>query len=85
MTVQDLAIAKIQHLPNELAQEVSDFIDFLMLKQDNQRWQQWTQFSESLTISESDFSDYLKNLEDYEEKLVRGEIQDYTVKIQQED
>jgi hypothetical protein len=46
-----------------------------MLKQDNQRWQQWTQFSESLTISESDFSDYLKNLEDYEERLVSGEIQ----------
>ena len=75
MTVQDLAITKIQHLPNELAQEVSDFIDFLMLKQDNQRWQQWTQFSESLIMSESDFSDYLKNLEDYEERLVRGEIQ----------
>jgi hypothetical protein len=33
----------------------------------------------------ADLSDYLKNLEDYEEKLVRGEIQDYTVKIQQED
>ena len=33
----------------------------------------------------ADFSDYLKNLEDYEEKLVRGEIQDYTVKIHQED
>ncbi|CAN1211597.1 DUF2281 domain-containing protein [Tumidithrix helvetica PCC 7403] len=75
MTVQDLAIAKIQNLPNELVQEVSDFIDFLMLKQDNQRWQQWTQFSESLAIGESDFSDYLKNLEDYEERLVRGEIQ----------
>jgi len=33
----------------------------------------------------ADLSDYLKNLEDYEEKLVRGEIQDYTVKINQED
>jgi hypothetical protein len=66
MIAKDLAIAKIQHLPNELVQEVSDFIAFLTIKQDNQRWQQWTQFSESLTISESDFSDYLKNLEDYE-------------------
>jgi hypothetical protein len=26
-------------------------------------------------IVESDFSDYLSNLEDYEERLVRGEIQ----------
>jgi hypothetical protein len=33
----------------------------------------------------ADFSDYLKNLEDYEEKLVCGEIQDYTVKMNQED
>ena len=33
----------------------------------------------------ADLNDYLKNLEDYEEKLVRGEIQDYTVKINQED
>ena len=33
----------------------------------------------------TDLHDYLKNLEDYEEKLVRGEIQDYTVKINQED
>jgi hypothetical protein len=33
----------------------------------------------------ADLSDYLKNLEDYEEKLVRVEIQDYTVKINQED
>ena len=33
----------------------------------------------------ADLHDYPKNLEDYEEKLVRGEIQDYTVKINQED
>jgi hypothetical protein len=32
-----------------------------------------------------DLHNYLKNLEDYEEKLVRGEILDYTVKINQED
>jgi hypothetical protein len=32
-----------------------------------------------------DLNDYLKNLEDYEEKLVRGEIQDYTVKMHLED
>jgi hypothetical protein len=75
MTVQNLTISKIQQLPDALAQEVSDFIDFLLLKEDNQRWQQWTQFSESLTVSESDFSDYLKNLEDYEKQLLRGEIQ----------
>ena len=75
MTVKNLTITKIQQLPDALAEEVSNFIDFLVLRQDNQRWQQWTQFSESLTVSESDFSDYLKNLENYEEQLLRGEIQ----------
>jgi hypothetical protein len=33
----------------------------------------------------ADLGDYLKNLEDYEEKLVRGDIQAYTIKINQED
>jgi hypothetical protein len=75
MTLQNLTIAKIQQLPDHLAQEVNDFIDFLVLKQDRQHWQQLTQFSESSSITESDFSDYLSNLNDYEEKLSRGEIQ----------
>ncbi len=74
MTIQDATIAKIERLPDSLAQEVSDYIDFLLLKQDDKRWQQWMQFSESLATTESDFSDYLKNLEDYEERLVHGEI-----------
>ncbi len=29
---------------------------------------------ESLEIAESDFNDYLPNLEDYEDRLVKGEI-----------
>lgn len=32
------------------------------------------QILDSLEMSETDFSDYLSNLEDYEEKLARGEI-----------
>jgi N-acyl-D-aspartate/D-glutamate deacylase len=59
MTVQDITIAKIRQLPESLVEEVNDFIDFLTLKY-NQQF--------------SDFSDYLSNLEDYEEKLARGEI-----------
>ncbi len=68
-------INKIQHLPEPLIKEVSDFIDFIFVKQDEKRWQQWNQFSETLDLSESDFSDYLANLETYEERLARGEIQ----------
>ena len=65
MTVYDLTIAKISQLPESLVQEVNDFIDFLLLKYN----------SELPQLTESDFSSYLKNLEAYEEKLIRGEIQ----------
>jgi hypothetical protein len=75
MTVHDLTITKIQQLPEPLAQEVSDFVDFLLMRQDSERWQLWTHFAETLGIAEADLSDYLPNLEDYENRLERGEIQ----------
>jgi hypothetical protein len=75
MTVHDVTIAKIQQLPELLTLEVNDFIDFLLMRHDSTRWQLWTHFSEALEIAESDFSDYLLNLEDYENRLARGEIQ----------
>ncbi|MEG4532876.1 DUF2281 domain-containing protein [Microcoleus sp. D2_18a_D3] len=55
----------MSQLPEPLVQEVNDFIDFLLLKYN----------SELPQLTASDFSDYLKNLEAYEEKLARGEIQ----------
>lgn len=75
MNLQDKAIGKIRQMPESLIQEVSDFIDFLLMKHSSKNWESWLQFSESLEIVESDFSEYLSNLEDYEERLVRGEIQ----------
>lgn len=75
MTVHERTIAKIQQLPGSLAQEVSDFIDFLLVKQDDRCWQLCTLFNEILDLSESNFSDYLVNLETYEDRLARGEIQ----------
>lgn len=74
MTVYDATIAKLQQLPESLVQEVSDFIDFLLVRRNGTRWQLWTHFSEALDMAESDFSDYLVNLEAYEEHLSRGEI-----------
>lgn len=65
MTVYDVTIAKISQLPESLVQEVNDFIDSLLLKYN----------SELPQLTESDFSDYLKNLEAYEEKLAQGKIQ----------
>ncbi len=54
---------------------MSDFIDFLLMKHDRARWQLWVHFAEALELAESDFADYLSNLEDYEDLLARGEIQ----------
>ncbi len=75
MTVYDVTVSKIRKLPEPLAQEVNDFIDFLLMKRDSTRWQLWLSFSEAIEIAESDFADYLHNLEDYENRLARGEIQ----------
>lgn len=74
MTMYEETMAKIQQLPESLVEEVRDFVDFLLVRNDNARWQRWTQFSEGLDPAESDFSDYLRNLEDYEDRLACGEI-----------
>ena len=71
MTIHEQTISKIQQLPEPLAQEVSDFIDFLLVKQDQTRWELWTHFNETLALAEADFVDYLPNLEVYEERLSR--------------
>jgi hypothetical protein len=74
MNIQDKTIAQLRQMPDALVQEVSDFIDFLIMKHGGNNWELWLQFNESLDIVESDFSDYLSNLEDYEERLANGEI-----------
>ena len=74
MSVYDETISKIRQLPEPLAQEVNDFIDFLLLRSDRDRFALWTQFREALKIAHSD-SDYLPNVEAYEECIARGEIQ----------
>jgi len=71
MTVYEATAAKIRDLPEPLIQEVSDFIDFLQIKSDSTRWQLWILFAEALEIAESDFADYLPNLEDYENRLAK--------------
>lgn len=73
MTVYEAAITKIQQLPESLVREVTDFIDFLLSKQ-RATSEELRHAAEGLQIAESDFSDYLTNLEQYEERLARGEI-----------
>jgi hypothetical protein len=67
-------ISKIRKLPEPLLQEVSDYVDFLIMKRNINYWQIWKPLSDSLNMAETDFSDYLGNLQDYEEKLARGEV-----------
>ena len=74
MTIYEATIARIRELPEPLIQEVNDFIDFLQMKQDSTSYQLWTLFKEVLETAESDFGDYLSSLEDYEDRLARGEI-----------
>ncbi|MBD2449523.1 DUF2281 domain-containing protein [Nostoc sp. FACHB-152] len=75
MDIQEKTIAKIRLMPDSLVQEVNDYIDFLLMKHNGNNWELWLQFSESLNMAESDFSEYLSNLEDYEERLAQGEVQ----------
>ena len=74
MSVRDETIAKIHQLPEPLVQQVNDFVDFLM-KDDRYEVNLWSQFIEGRELAELNFSDYLQNLEAYEERLARGEIQ----------
>ncbi len=74
MNVYEQTIQKIRNLPEPLVKQVSDFIDFIAVKNDLKTWEIEQNFPESLELAESDFCDYKTNLEDYEERLARGEI-----------
>ena len=75
MSVYDETISKIRQLPESLIQEVNDFVNFLLLTSNTTSAELETHLPETIEVAESDFSDYLRNLEDYEERLARGEIQ----------
>ena len=74
MTVHEATIAKIQRMPEPMVQEVQDYVDFLLTRRDTVRWQTVQHLSEAITLTDSDLSDYLTNLEDYEERLANGEV-----------
>jgi hypothetical protein len=74
MNIQAQTISKIGHMPEALVREVNDYIDFLLWRD---RHNQSTNLAslDSIEMVESDFSDYLSNLEGYETRLANGEIQ----------
>jgi hypothetical protein len=75
MTVYEATMSKIYSLPEPVVREINDFIDFLQTRNDVARWQMWVQFSEGIGLAEGGMTDYLVNLQDYESRLARGEIQ----------
>lgn len=72
MNIQNQAIAKIQKMPESLVQEVNDYIDFVLWKYQNQL--KLVENEDLTQMAESDFSDYLSKLEEYENRLANGEI-----------
>ena len=78
MIDHEKALAKLKQLPEPLQQEVADFIDFLLLKQNPERGQQSELLADSTSLAAAGMDNYLSNLEKYEEKLARGEIQRIT-------
>ncbi len=65
MTVKELIIKKVEHLPEKSLNEIADFIEFLNQKRKK---------NNSINISEQGMDEYLKNLETYENLLAKGKI-----------
>lgn len=74
MSIHNQTIAKITQMPDYLVKEVSEYIDYLLWKQAKEDTSDSLYLSESQELVEADFSDYLSNLEDYENRLANGEI-----------
>ena len=68
MNLQTQTISKINSLPQNLLHEVNDFIDFLFDKH------KIKSLSVDNSLIESDMSQYLENLNEYENLLADGKI-----------
>jgi hypothetical protein len=73
MNIQAETINKIGQMPDSLVREISDYIDYLLWKDGQKQLAKSIEF-EQIEIVESDFTDYLSNLEEYETRLANGEI-----------
>ena len=74
MVRKDYIVEKIKAMPDDLAREVTDFIDFL---ENKRRWEKIYSHveKEASSLMESDMADYLSGLVAYEEMLARGEVE----------
>jgi hypothetical protein len=73
MNIQTQTISKIGQMPEALVREVNDYIDFLLWRDRHNQLTSMTSL-DSTEMVESDFADYLSNLEEYETRLANGEI-----------
>jgi hypothetical protein len=73
MNIQTQTISKIGQMPEALIREVDDYIDFLLWRDRHNQLTNMTSL-DSTEMVESDFADYLSNLEEYETRLANGEI-----------
>jgi hypothetical protein len=73
MNIQTQTISKIRQMPEALVREVNDYIDFLLWRDRHNQLTNTTSL-DSTEMVESDFADYLSNLEEYESQLANGEI-----------
>jgi hypothetical protein len=73
MNIQTQTISKIGQMPEALIREVNDYIDFLLWR-DRQNQSTSTASLDSIKMVESNFADYLSNLEEYENRLANGKI-----------
>lgn len=74
MTTLDATIAQIRTLPEPLAREVSDYVDFLVTRHSAARWEAWQGFDEGMQLADRGIDHYLADLVSYEGQLERGEI-----------
>jgi len=74
MTIHEATIAKIRRMPEPLVQELQDYADYLLARSDTRRWQAVQHLSECATLTESDMTDYLPGLEEYEDHLAHGDV-----------
>jgi Protein of unknown function (DUF2281) len=75
MNAYEETVAKLQQLPESLIQEVRDFVNFLLVKAQEDNWRLGQQSLQVQETAESDFSDYLPRLEEYENLLAEGKVQ----------
>lgn len=74
MLTRERVIEKVKSLPENILEEVNDFIDFLKIQGEKKK-DMWEWLKENQEkIGESDFRDYLEGLTSYEDMLARGKI-----------